>query len=181
MRRLASLTLSLVLALSLLPPAVAGDDVGRRDAGAATVLLTFTVADHGAGRDESARVIHLRALDGRRARLQTGWRLPIPTTTANTGGETAAVTSYQYQDVGMTVSVECRIVGDDRLQLSGNLELSAQASAPPVGLVSGPPSLSTLNHHFEVALTIGTDTVLAQVPGPDGGEMTLSVRTSIES
>jgi hypothetical protein len=174
MRRIVSLSLLLLTVLPL-AAAAAGSDGSALDP--ATISLTFTVGDGGG----APRVLHLRALDGRNTRLQTGWRLPIPTSAvaaATAGGP--PLTSFQYQDVGMRVSVECHVIGSDRIQLAGELEISGEGATRALRqAASSPPALRTLNHRFDVAVPVGTDTVLARIPDPEGGEMSLTVRASI--
>lgn len=185
MKRLLPLALVLLVALPALaqdapqPRTRPGDDNDN-------LRFVITVADRDPAGAIAEHAVEALLLDGERARLQTGWRIPIPTTTFNTvaSGDKVPVTSFSYQDVGVEVSLHCRTVEDGRIRASGEVELSsvdqegpgaspAQAS-PPV------PTVGTFRYAFDVKLTNGAASTVAEVPKPGGGTMTLTIQGTIE-
>ncbi|HEY6065337.1 MAG TPA: secretin N-terminal domain-containing protein, partial [Thermoanaerobaculia bacterium] len=70
----------------------------------------------------------LRISEGQKAQLVIGDRVPIPTTTFNTGttvgGNIVPVTSFQYQDVGIKIEVEPRVHHNKEVTLKLTIEVS---------------------------------------------------------
>lgn len=89
----------------------------------------------------------LRISEGERARLVIGDRVPIPVTSFNTantvGGNIVPITSFQYQDVGITIQIEPRVHHNKEVTLSLTVEVSqvtgqvssgsGQAAQPIIG------------------------------------------------
>jgi general secretion pathway protein D len=70
----------------------------------------------------------LRITEGEQARLVIGDRVPIPVTTFNTantvGGNVVPITSFQYQEVGITIEVEPRVHHNKEITLKVRVEVS---------------------------------------------------------
>ncbi len=89
----------------------------------------------------------LRISEGEKARLVIGDRVPIPVTSFNTantvGGNIVPITSFQYQDVGITINIEPRVHHNREVTLKLTVEVSqvsgqvsggnGQASQPIIG------------------------------------------------
>ena len=88
----------------------------------------------------------LRVAEGEEASILIGDRVPIPTTTFNTsntiGGSIVPITSFTYQNVGITVRVKPRVHHNKEItleveveisQLSGTVETSAGQRQPIIG------------------------------------------------
>jgi len=72
----------------------------------------------------------LRISEGEKATLHIGQRIPVPVSTFNSittgtgGGAVAPVTSFQYQDVGIKVSIEPRVHHNREVTLKLTVEVS---------------------------------------------------------
>lgn len=70
----------------------------------------------------------LRITEGEKARLVIGDRVPIPVTSFNTantvGGNIVPITSFQYQDVGITIQMEPRVHHNREVTLKMTVEVS---------------------------------------------------------
>jgi len=89
----------------------------------------------------------LRISEGEKAKLVIGDRVPIPVTSFNTantvGGNIVPITSFQYQDVGITINIEPRVHHNKEVtlkltvvvsQVSGQVSGgSGQAAQPIIG------------------------------------------------
>jgi general secretion pathway protein D len=88
----------------------------------------------------------LRISEGQKAQLIIGDKVPIPTTTFNTGttvgGNIVPITSFQYQDVGIKIDVEPRVHHNKEVtmkltveasNLNGSVTLQAGQSQPIIG------------------------------------------------
>ncbi len=88
----------------------------------------------------------LRISEGEKATLHIGQRIPVPVSTftsvATTGSNTyAPVTSFQYQDVGIKVSIEPRVHHNREVTLKLTVEVSNQG--PSVSGGAGQPAQPT--------------------------------------
>lgn len=144
----------------------------------ANVFLRVTVVDTNVEGVESRHSVSALALDGRSARMVTGWRLPIPETTVGPATEgSPPVTTYSYQDVGLSATLQGRVVSANRLRVTGRIEVSAVDEEASAGRPA--PSLGTFRHDFEVALVDGVGEAIAEVTKPRGGSLSLAVSASI--
>jgi general secretion pathway protein D len=70
----------------------------------------------------------LRISEGEKARLVIGDRVPIPVTTFNTantvGGNIVPITSFQYQEVGITIEIEPRVHHNREITMKVQVEVS---------------------------------------------------------
>ncbi len=162
----------------------AEDPPSRPEDSGVNLLFTLTIADQSRDGETTERSVRLLALNGRSARLLTGWRYPIPTTTFNTSnttgtGEIVPITSYRYQEVGVSVSLKGWTVSEDRIRVEGRVEVSAvKEAAEPAG--STLPKVGTFSHEFEVILTDGVEQVLAEAPRPDEASIGLAISGAIQ-
>ena len=88
----------------------------------------------------------LRISEGEKATLHIGSRIPVPVSTfasvaAGTTGTYAPVTSFQYQDVGIKVSIEPRVHHNREVTLKLTVEVSNQGPSVPGG--AGQPDQPT--------------------------------------
>ncbi len=108
-----------------------------------SVILDFLKSD-----SESKLIAkpQLRVAEGEQAEILIGDRVPIPTTSFNTsqtiGGNIVPITSFTYQNVGITVQIEPRVHHNKEVtlqvqveisQLSGSVETSAGQNQPIIG------------------------------------------------
>lgn len=102
----------------------------------------------------------LRITEGERARLQIGDRVPIPVTSFNTantvGSNVVPITSFQYQDVGITIEVEPRVHHNNEISLKVGVEISNIA-----GNVDNQPIIGTRNIETTIRLQDGETNFLA--------------------
>jgi general secretion pathway protein D len=113
----------------------------------------------------------LRISEGEKATLHIGNRIPVPVSTFTsvaTGGTTtgtyAPVTSYQYQDVGIKVSIEPRVHHNREVTLKMTVEVSNQGpDAPGTGSngVAAQPTFATRTIESTIRLKDGETNFLA--------------------
>ena len=174
---------ALVTLVSL--PLLAADESSssRRGDDKANVQFELSLTDTNDVGETTDRSVEALALDGTRIRLMTGWRIPIPTTTFNSantvGSDIVPVTSYQYQDVGVSASLESRVVRGDKIRVSGQIEVSAIQQGDADSSRANAPKVGTFSHEFDVILADGVETTLAEVPKPGGGSLSLALAASI--
>ena len=75
----------------------------------------------------------LRVSEGEQAEILIGDRIPIPTTSFNTsqtvGGNIVPITSFTYQNVGITVQIEPRVHHNKEVTLKVQVEISQVTGA----------------------------------------------------
>ena len=108
----------------------------------------------------------LRISEGKKAQLVIGDRVPIPTTTFNTGttvgGNIVPVTSFQYQDVGIKIEVEPRVHHNKEVTLKLIIEVSQVTDRIEVGAGQPPqPVIGTRTISSEIRLKDGETNFLA--------------------
>ena len=116
---------------------------------------------------ESLANPQLRISEGEKATLHIGKRIPVPVSTfssvnaGTTGGNTfAPVTSYQYQDVGIKVSIEPRVHHNREVTLKLTVEVSDSAGNAP-GSNPPQPIISTRTIESTIRLKDGETNFLA--------------------
>ncbi len=89
--------------------------------------LTYSFIKNNTNAELLARP-QLRISEGQKAQLIIGDKIPIPTTTFNTGttigGNIVPVTSFQYQDVGIKIDVEPRVHHNREITMKLTVEVS---------------------------------------------------------
>lgn len=108
----------------------------------------------------------LRISEGEQARLVIGDRVPIPVTSFNTantvGGNIVPITSFQYQDVGITIDIEPRVHHNKEVTLNLTVEVSqvtGQVSAG--GNQAAQPIIGTRTIESTIRLKDGETNLLA--------------------
>lgn len=182
MKKLSMLSMLALIALIALP--LSAGEEPPADPEDSNLLFTLTIADVETGGSATRRSARVLSLAGTRSNLSTGWKVSIPTATVKAGGasDTARpVTSFSYHDVGLSASLEGQIVGKRRVLVRGRIEVSAVVPLGPA--VPGEPvapKVANFTHNFNVLLGDRADAVLAEVPRPEGGSMTLTLSAAIQ-
>jgi general secretion pathway protein D len=93
----------------------------------------------------------LRISEGEKATLHIGSRIPVPVSTftsvatTTSGGTFAPVTSFQYQDIGIKVSMEPRVHHNREVTLKLTVEVSSLGGSAPGTGTGGVPSQPIFN------------------------------------
>ena len=102
----------------------------------------------------------LRISEGEQATLVIADRVPIPVTSFNTGntigGNIVPITSFQYQDVGITIDIEPRVHHNNEVSLIVAVEISNIA-----GNIGAQPIIGTRNINTSIRLKDGETNFLA--------------------
>jgi hypothetical protein len=106
----------------------------------------------------------LRISEGERATLTIGDRVPVPVTSFNTGntigGNIVPITSFQYQDVGIKISIEPRVHHNKEVTLTIQVEVS-NLSGEVVSGGQSQPIIGTRNIESTIRLKDGETNFLA--------------------
>lgn len=138
------------------------------------LMITITVGDVEADNKSSVRSYKLVALDGgNRAEMLMGWRMPIPTTRAVPDTpDSQPVTSFTYQNIGVTASIEVDSLADGRILLAGSIEISGvREQKGEAADTDAPPLIGTFQQSVFVIVKEGEAMRVAEVPDPDGGSL----------
>ena len=105
----------------------------------------------------------LRISEGEKATLHIGQRVPVPVTTFTTGVQNGTLgslpaTSFQYQDIGIKVSIEPRVHHNNEVTLKLTVEVSDIAAA---ATTSDLPSFNTRTIEATIRLKDGETNFLA--------------------
>ncbi len=108
----------------------------------------------------------LRISEGEKARLVIGDRVPIPVTSFNTantvGGNIVPITSFQYQDVGITIQIEPRVHHNREVTLKLSVEVSQVSGQVSGGSGQGSqPIIGTRTIESTIRLKDGETNLLA--------------------
>ena len=107
----------------------------------------------------------LRITEGEKGNLTIGDRVPIPTTTFNTGnnqgGNIVPVTSFQYQEVGIQIEIEPRVHHNEEVTLKVNVEVSDLADFVTGSGGQQQPVIGTRNIQTNIRLRDGETNFLA--------------------
>jgi len=121
----------------------------------------------------------LRISEGQKAQLVIGDRIPIPTTTFNTGttigGNIVPVTSFQYQDVGIKIDVEPRVHHNKEVTLKLTIEVSNLNGFVEVQTGQRQPIIGTRTISSSIRLKDGETNFLAGLFRTDKSTTTNSV------
>jgi len=116
--------------------------------------------------DSDTRILQnprLRALDGQKADLKLGEKLPVATgsyTIPTSTTAAAAETQFQYQDVGVNIEMTPAVHGDKDVTLKLTVELSAENGTEPLEGINE-PIISQERADQVVRLKNGESTILA--------------------
>jgi general secretion pathway protein D len=107
----------------------------------------------------------LRISEGQKAQLIIGDKVPIPTTTFNTGttvgGNIVPVTSFQYQDVGIKIDVEPRVHHNREITMKLTIEVSNLNGFVTVTQGQNQPIIGTRTISSNIRLKDGETNFLA--------------------
>src|SRR5215471_4065195 len=107
----------------------------------------------------------LRISEGQKAQLLIGDKVPIPTTTFNTGttvgGNIVPVTSFQYQDVGIKIDVEPRVHHNREITMKLTVEVSNLNGSITVQQGQEQPIIGTRTISSNIRLKDGETNFLA--------------------
>lgn len=107
----------------------------------------------------------LRISEGQKAQLIIGDKIPIPTTTFNTGttigGNIVPVTSFQYQDVGIKIDVEPRVHHNKEITMKLTVEVSNLNGFVTVQAGQNQPIIGTRTISSNIRLKDGETNFLA--------------------
>ncbi len=107
----------------------------------------------------------LRISEGQKAQLIIGDRVPIPTTTFNTGttvgGNIVPITSFQYQDVGIKIEVEPRVHHNKEVTMKLAVEVSNLNGSITVTQGQSQPIIGTRTISSNIRLKDGETNFLA--------------------
>jgi len=127
-----------------------------------SVLLNFLKSD------SDSKLIakpQLRVAEGERAEILIGDRVPIPTTSFNTsqtvGGNIVPITSFTYQNVGITVQIEPRVHHNKEVTLQVQVEISQVTGTVETGGGQAQPIIGTRQIQTVIRLRDGETNMLA--------------------
>lgn len=167
------------LLLCLCLPASASDRVVRQGDDGSNLHFVLTLSDSDPNGERSERQIQVRSLDGGRSRVSTGWRIPVPMASAGAADRPHMVVSYQ--DIGVEVKMQARTVDRGRVRASGEFEVSAvDPDRDLATAVGAAPRVGTFVYVFDVVLDPEVETLLTEVPNPNGGSTKLAILASVD-
>ncbi|MDQ5858408.1 MAG: hypothetical protein M3542_09065, partial [Acidobacteriota bacterium] len=153
-------------------------DISLRSFGFTLPSITYSFIKNNTDAELLAKP-QLRISEGQKAQLVIGDRIPIPTTTFNTGttvgGNIVPVTSFQYQDVGIKIEVEPRVHHNKEVTLKLTIEVSNLNGF--VEVISGQrqPIIGTRSISSTIRLKDGETNFLAGLFRTDKSNTTNSV------
>jgi len=181
MKRFGSLALGtfLVCLLAAATPATAQDSGGsavQERALGANVMLTLTTGEVKEGPRRSYKIV---TRSGEAASLLVGWRTPIPTVRSGDADSGEPVTSYVYQNVGMTARLRPILLPDGRLRVDGEVEISGSKKSEAAETPDEMPAIGTFQQKLDVILEKGQPLRVAEVPDPEGGQLYLELEAHL--
>lgn len=127
-----------------------------------SVLLNFLRSDSDT---KTIAKPQLRVAEGERAEILIGDRVPIPTTSFNTsqtvGGNIVPITSFTYQNVGITVQIEPRVHHNKEVTLQVQVEISQISGAVATSGGQSQPIIGTRQIQTVIRLRDGETNLLA--------------------
>ncbi|ANM28662.1 hypothetical protein ABI59_02085 [Acidobacteria bacterium Mor1] len=127
-----------------------------------SVVLNFLKSD---SETRSIAKPSLRVTEGEKAEILIGDRVPIPTVSFNTsqtvGGNIVPLTSFTYQNVGITVQLEPRVHHNKEITLKVQVEISSIGAFIDTGGGQSQPIIGTRNIQTVIRLRDGETNMLA--------------------
>lgn len=127
-----------------------------------SVVINFLKSDSDS---KSIAKPQLRVTEGEKAEILIGDRVPIPTTSFNTsqtvGGNIVPITSFTYQNVGITVQMEARVHHNKEITLTVQVEVSQVTGAVETAGGQAQPIIGTRQIQSVLRLRDGETSVLA--------------------
>ncbi|HZI66079.1 MAG TPA: secretin N-terminal domain-containing protein, partial [Thermoanaerobaculia bacterium] len=153
-------------------------DISLRSFGFTIPSITYSFIKNNTDSELLAKP-QLRISEGQKAQLVIGDRIPIPTTTFNTGttigGNIVPVTSFQYQDVGIKIEVEPRVHHNKEVTLKLTIEVSNLNGFVEVQAGQRQPIIGTRNISSSIRLKDGETNFHAGLFRTDTSHTTNSV------
>jgi general secretion pathway protein D len=138
--------------------------ISLRSFGFAIPSLTYSFIKNNTDAELLAKP-QLRISEGQKAQLIIGDKIPIPTTTFNTGttigGNIVPVTSFQYQDVGIKIDVEPRVHHNKEITMKLTVEVSNLNGFVTVQAGQNQPIIGTRTISSSIRLKDGETNFLA--------------------
>lgn len=170
-------SLFLVVAfLAVSHPAVAEQGSAARAGNGKNVLVTLTISKTG-GSGPPQKVYKLVGQDESEAQMLVGWRTPIPTVTAarDDSGK-PPMTSFTYQNIGVSARMMIHVLEQGRITLQGGIEISGEREGPAVGPGGQKaPIIGTFQQNLKVTVSPGKKVRIAEGPDPEGGTVSLDI------
>ena len=139
-------------------------DISIRSFGFTLPSITYSFIKNNTDAELLAKP-QMRISEGQKAQLVIGDRVPIPTTTFNTGttvgGNIVPVTSFQYQDVGIKIEVEPRVHHNKEVTLKLTIEVSNLNGFVEVTAGQRQPIIGTRTISSSIRLKDGETNLLA--------------------
>ena len=139
-----------------------------RDAGSWTVGVIPSVILNFLKSDSNTKFLakpQLRVEEGERAEILIGDRVPIPTTSFNTsqtvGGNIVPITSFTYQNVGITLQIEPRVHHNKEVTLNVQVEISQVTGTVSTTAGQDQPIIGTRQVQTVIRLRDGETNMLA--------------------
>ncbi len=127
-----------------------------------SVIINFLKSD---ADTKSIAKPQLRVSEGERAEIMIGDRVPIPTTSFNTGNTIGTniipITSFTYQNVGITVQIEPRVHHNKEVTLTVQVEVSQISSFLDTAAGQSQPIIGTRQIQTVIRLRDGETNLLA--------------------
>ncbi len=153
-------------------------DISIRSFGFTLPSITYSFIKNNTDAELLAKP-QMRISEGQKAQLVIGDRVPIPTTTFNTGttvgGNIVPVTSFQYQDVGIKIEVEPRVHHNKEVTLKLTIEVSNLNGFVQVQAGQNQPIIGTRTIASSIRLKDGETNLLAGLFRSDKSHTTNSV------
>ena len=127
-----------------------------------SVIINFLKSDSDT---KSIAKPQLRVTEGEKAEILIGDRVPIPTTSFNSsqtvGGNIVPITSFTYQNVGITVQIEPRVHHNKEVTLTVQVEISQLSGYVETSGGQAQPIIGTRQIQSVLRLRDGETSVLA--------------------
>jgi general secretion pathway protein D len=153
-------------------------DISIRSFGFTLPSITYSFIKNNTDAELLAKP-QMRISEGQKAQLVIGDRVPIPTTTFNTGttigGNIVPVTSFQYQDVGIKIEVEPRVHHNKEVTLKLTIEVSNLNGFVEVTSGQKQPIIGTRTIASSIRLKDGETNLLAGLFRTDKSNTTNAV------
>jgi len=142
-------------------------------------VTSFEVGE--AGADKILKTYEMvLASDGNAVRMQTGARIPIPTTSfkvSDDGTKVAApVTSYTYQHVGFSARIAATLNENGTIRLRGNIEDSTLTGSPTA---DGRPFIQSMDQNLALTLADGRPMRISRVDETGTRSLFIQIRADL--
>ena len=177
MYRFALLVLLPALVTATITPATA-DDRPVKDPRSTSLDYVLQIGYTDADGHDVPHTVRITGVDGRASEFSSGRRVRFATRTStdDSGAGGGSFTSYSYQHVGLTVRLHGSVLDDGRIVVAGKVEIS---SPSPARQPDEAPEVASFDYQFNAVLADGVETLLAEIPEPDGGTRTLRLTVAV--